>query len=111
MMSRRDYRVEEFPEPLSHYTDTVQAGELLFVSGIVSVDAEGKLVGGDDVVVGGCRGGACSPSGQGQSEAPQPALRLHASSPVALDPSAPVAGKGEDTPEITRGGGRGDSRR
>ncbi len=38
------------PEPLSHYTDAVRAGELLFVSGIVPVDAEGSLVGAGDVV-------------------------------------------------------------
>jgi L-rhamnonate dehydratase len=37
-------------------------------------------------------------AGQGQSEAPHPALRLQASSPVALDPSAPVAAKGEILP-------------
>jgi reactive intermediate/imine deaminase len=37
-------------EPISHYTDAVRAGELLFVSGCVPVDAEGRLVGGDDVV-------------------------------------------------------------
>ena len=37
-------------EPISHYTDAVRAGELLFVSGFVPVDGEGRLVGGDDVV-------------------------------------------------------------
>lgn len=36
-------------EPLSHYTDAVRAGGLLFVSGLVPVDAAGRLV-GDDVV-------------------------------------------------------------
>src|ERR1700741_404014 len=37
--------------PLSHYAHAVRAeGPLLFVSGIVPVDAEGRLVGGDDVV-------------------------------------------------------------
>jgi reactive intermediate/imine deaminase len=36
--------------PISHYTDAVRAGDLLFVSGIVPVDANGELVGGDDVV-------------------------------------------------------------
>jgi 2-iminobutanoate/2-iminopropanoate deaminase len=35
--------------PISHYTDAVRAGDLLFVSGVVPVDAEGRLVGGDDV--------------------------------------------------------------
>lgn len=49
-MRRREYRVEGLAEPISHYTDAVRAGDLLFVSGLVAVDAEGMLVGGDDVV-------------------------------------------------------------
>jgi 2-iminobutanoate/2-iminopropanoate deaminase len=49
-MSREELRVEGLPEPISHYTDAVRAGDLLFVSGIVPVDAEGALVGGSDVV-------------------------------------------------------------
>jgi 2-iminobutanoate/2-iminopropanoate deaminase len=51
MMShhREEYRVEGLPEPLSHYTDAVRAGNLLFVSGIVPIDAGGKLVGEGDV--------------------------------------------------------------
>jgi reactive intermediate/imine deaminase len=36
-------------EPISHYTDAVRAGDLLFLSGIVPVDDDGGLVGGDDV--------------------------------------------------------------
>ncbi|MCS7007356.1 MAG: RidA family protein [Thermoleophilia bacterium] len=47
---RREIRVEGLAEPISHYTDAVQAGDLLFVSGIIAVDREGRLVGGDDVV-------------------------------------------------------------
>ena len=47
---REEYRIEGLPEPLSHYTDAVRAGDLLFVSGIVPVDGEGRLVGGGDVV-------------------------------------------------------------
>lgn len=47
---RREYRVETQAEPISHFTDAVQAGELLFVSGVVPVDANRELVGGDDVV-------------------------------------------------------------
>jgi 2-iminobutanoate/2-iminopropanoate deaminase len=48
---RQEIRVEEQPEPLSHYTDAVRVeGPLLFVSGVVPVDAEGQLVGGDDVL-------------------------------------------------------------
>jgi 2-iminobutanoate/2-iminopropanoate deaminase len=49
-MTRREYRVEGQAEPISHFTDAVLAGDLLFVSGIVAVDASGQLVGGEDVV-------------------------------------------------------------
>jgi reactive intermediate/imine deaminase len=49
-MSRREIRVDGLAEPISHFTDAVQAGGLLFVSGIVPVDGDGRLVGGDDVV-------------------------------------------------------------
>jgi 2-iminobutanoate/2-iminopropanoate deaminase len=48
--AREEYRVEGLPAPFSHYTDAVRAGNLLFVSGCVSVDAEGKVVGVGDVV-------------------------------------------------------------
>ena len=48
-MSRTELRVAGLPEPFSHYTDAVRAGDLLFVSGLVPVDATGDLVGGDDV--------------------------------------------------------------
>jgi reactive intermediate/imine deaminase len=47
---REEIRVAELAEPISHYTDAVRAGNLLFVSGIVPVDDAGQLVGGDDVV-------------------------------------------------------------
>lgn len=43
-------RVGGLPEPISHYTDAVQAGGLLFVSGCIPVDERGQLVGPDDVV-------------------------------------------------------------
>lgn len=49
-MKREEIRIEGTAEPISHYTDAVRAGDLLFVSGIVAVDPAGKLVGGDDVV-------------------------------------------------------------
>jgi 2-iminobutanoate/2-iminopropanoate deaminase len=50
-VSRREIRAEGQPEPISHYTDAVLVeGPLLFVSGVVPVDEEGRLVGGDDVV-------------------------------------------------------------
>jgi reactive intermediate/imine deaminase len=50
MSDREEIRVPGQPEPISHYTDAVRAGDLLFVSGCVPVDADGQLVGGDDVV-------------------------------------------------------------
>jgi len=49
-MSRREVRVEGLAEPISHFTDAVLAGGFLHVSGIVAVDGEGRLVGGEDVV-------------------------------------------------------------
>ena len=50
MSRRQEYRFGGQAEPISHFTDAVRAGELLYVSGIVAVDGAGKLVGGDDVV-------------------------------------------------------------
>jgi 2-iminobutanoate/2-iminopropanoate deaminase len=47
---REEIRVEGLAEPISHFTDAVRAGGFLYVSGIVAVDGEGRLVGGDDVV-------------------------------------------------------------
>ena len=37
-------------EPVSHFTHVVRAGRLVFVSGCVATDAEGRVVGGADVV-------------------------------------------------------------
>jgi reactive intermediate/imine deaminase len=50
MSGREEIRVPGLAEPVSHYTDAVRAGELLFVSGCIAVDRDGHLVGGDDVV-------------------------------------------------------------
>lgn len=50
MSERREYRIEGLPGPFSHYTDAVRAGNLLFVSGCVALDADGNLVGEGDVV-------------------------------------------------------------
>ena len=50
MADREEIRVPGQAEPISHYTDAVRVGDLLFVSGIVPVDDQGRLVGGDDVV-------------------------------------------------------------
>lgn len=49
MADREEIRVPELGEPISHYTDAVRAGDLLFVSGVVPTDAAGNVVGGDDV--------------------------------------------------------------
>lgn len=49
-MSRRELRVPGLAEPISHYTDAVVAGDTLYISGIVPVDTQGAVVGGDDVV-------------------------------------------------------------
>lgn len=49
-MQRQEYRVAGLSEPISHYTDAVRAGDLLFISGCVPTDGEGNVVGGDDVV-------------------------------------------------------------
>ena len=45
--TRQEYRVAGLPAPLSHYTDAVRFGDLLFVSGLTAHDAEGHLVDGD----------------------------------------------------------------
>ena len=49
MSGREEIRVPSLAEPISHYTDAVRAGDLLFVSGCVPVDAQGTLVPGDVV--------------------------------------------------------------
>ena len=46
---RKEYRVEGLNEPISHYTDAVRFGDLLFVSGIAPLDSAGRVV-GDDIV-------------------------------------------------------------
>ena len=45
---RREFRVPGLNEPISHYTDAVSFGNLLFVSGIGPLAEDGSLVGGDD---------------------------------------------------------------
>ena len=45
--TRQEYRVAGLPAPLSHYTDAVRFGDLLFVSGLTAHDADGHLVEGD----------------------------------------------------------------
>ena len=50
MADREEIRVPALAEPISHYTDAVRVGGLLFVSGIVPVDGGGRVVGEGDVV-------------------------------------------------------------
>ena len=47
---KQEIRVPGMAEPVSHYTDVVRAGSLVFVSGCVAVDGDGRVVGGGDVV-------------------------------------------------------------
>jgi 2-iminobutanoate/2-iminopropanoate deaminase len=42
---------EQLPQPISHYTDGVIAGGWIWISGMLAVDAEGTLIGVDDVVL------------------------------------------------------------
>jgi 2-iminobutanoate/2-iminopropanoate deaminase len=44
---RQEIRVDRLSEPLSHYTDAVRWGDMLFVSGVAPLDREGRLVGDD----------------------------------------------------------------
>ncbi|HTT37792.1 MAG TPA: RidA family protein [Burkholderiales bacterium] len=46
---RQEYRVESLHEPVSHYTDAVRWGDLLFVSGVAPLDKDLRLV-SEDVV-------------------------------------------------------------
>ena len=46
---REEFRVEGLNEPVSHYTDAVRWGDLLFISGLAPLDEAGRLVGGGDV--------------------------------------------------------------
>ncbi len=47
---REEIAVPGLAPAISHYTDAVRFGDLLFVSGIIAVDKDLKLVGADDVV-------------------------------------------------------------
>src|SRR5262245_61001380 len=47
---REELRVEGLAEPISHYTDAVRYGDLLFVSGVAPLDENSRLVGEENVV-------------------------------------------------------------
>ncbi|MDO8598006.1 MAG: RidA family protein [Sulfuricaulis sp.] len=47
---RQEFRVDSLNEPISHYTDAVRFGDLLFVSGVAPLDGSAQLIGKGDVV-------------------------------------------------------------
>jgi 2-iminobutanoate/2-iminopropanoate deaminase len=47
---REELRVAGLAEPISHYTDAVRYGDLLFISGVAPLDENSRLVGEGDVV-------------------------------------------------------------
>lgn len=47
---REEFMVPGMSEPVSHFTHVVRAGRVVFVSGCVATDGQGRLVGGDDIV-------------------------------------------------------------
>jgi 2-iminobutanoate/2-iminopropanoate deaminase len=49
-VTRRELMVDGLAPPISHYADAVAAGDTLYISGVVPIDAQGNVV-GDDVVV------------------------------------------------------------
>jgi 2-iminobutanoate/2-iminopropanoate deaminase len=48
---REELRVAGLAEPISHYTDAVRHGDLLFVSGVAPLDENSRLIGEGDVVM------------------------------------------------------------
>jgi 2-iminobutanoate/2-iminopropanoate deaminase len=47
---REEIWVPGMPEPISHFVHVVRAGRLVFVSGCVASDDQGRTVGGNDIV-------------------------------------------------------------
>lgn len=47
---RQEISVPGLNPPISHYCDAVRFGNLLFISGMAPLDADLKVIGGDDVV-------------------------------------------------------------
>jgi 2-iminobutanoate/2-iminopropanoate deaminase len=45
---RQELRIDGLPAPLSHYTDAVRFGDILFVSGLTAHNSDGKIVGDAD---------------------------------------------------------------
>jgi 2-iminobutanoate/2-iminopropanoate deaminase len=44
---RQEIRVDGLSEPISHYTDAVRFGDMLFVSGVAPLNAAGELTSND----------------------------------------------------------------
>ena len=49
MSRRQEIRVPGLGEPLSHYTDVVRFGDLVFVSGCAAIDEGNRVVGVGDL--------------------------------------------------------------
>jgi 2-iminobutanoate/2-iminopropanoate deaminase len=49
MIVRREIRVQGLSEPISHYTDAVRFGRLLFISGCASLNSRQEVVGVGDL--------------------------------------------------------------
>jgi 2-iminobutanoate/2-iminopropanoate deaminase len=47
--NREEIRVPGLGEPLSHYTDVVKFGDLVFVSGCAAIDEDNQVVGKGDI--------------------------------------------------------------
>ena len=47
---RQEIRLENLGPAISHYTDAVRFGDLLFISGVVAMDGDGNVVGVGDAV-------------------------------------------------------------
>ena len=45
---RQEFKVDGLPAAISHYTDAVRWGDLVFVSGCVAITADGQLPAPDD---------------------------------------------------------------
>lgn len=50
MKRKQEFMLPGLATPISHYCDAVQWGDLLFISGMAPIDANGRVV-GDDVVL------------------------------------------------------------
>src|SRR5258708_39539457 len=47
--SRIEYRIEALSKPTAHYSEALSYGGLYYVAGVLPVDKNGALSGGDDI--------------------------------------------------------------